>query len=125
MQQSDFAYLISDQNGGELIQASADNKANSESVKSETSKSIPLTNGVTENSEPFTVSASFRSFNENNEEGVDIPNVKATSQKKVIEYVEESEEDFDEEEEEGESTNEANDDDGSPKATNFEFDVRK
>ena len=93
--------------------------------KSETSKSIPLTNGVSENSEPGTVSASFRSYNENNEEGVDIPNVKAISQKKVIEYVEESEDDFDEEEEEGESANEANDDDGSPKATNFEFDVRK
>ena len=81
-------------------------------------------NGVVEESEPINVSISARSFNGNNEEKVYNSNAKATIQKKVIEYVEESDEDVDEEEDEEEPANPANDDDGSPKATNFDFDVR-
>ena len=114
---------ISDFNDEDSIQASADDKTNFESVKVE-SKSNRLVNGVVEESEPINVSISARSFNGNNEEKVYNSNSKATIQKKVIEYVEESEEDVDEEEEEEEPANPANDNDGSPKATNFDFDVR-
>ena len=114
---------ISDFNDEDSIQASADDKTNFESVKVE-SKSTRLVNGVVEESEHVNVSASVRSFSGNNEEAVDSSNAKATIQKKVIEYVEESDEDIDEEEEEEELENQANDDDGSPKATNFDFDVR-
>ena len=114
---------ISDFNDEDSIQASADDKTNFESVKVE-SKSNRLVDGVVEESEPINVSISARSFNGNNEEKVYNSNSKATIQKKVIEYVEESEEDVDEEEEEEEPANPENGDDGSPKATNFDFDVR-
>ena len=114
---------ISDFNDGDSIQASADDKTNLESVKVESKSTHPV-NGVVEESEPINVSTSVPSFSGNNAEAVDNSNAKATIQKKVIEYVEESDEDIDEEEEEEELANQANDDDGSPKATNFDFDVR-
>ena len=92
--------------------------------KSDTVKLNHTINGSVEDTVNVSVTASVRSYNDKKNEAKDIPNTQSILQRKIIEYVEDSEEEYDdEEEEEGEEENQVNDDDGSPKATNFEFDV--
>ena len=89
--------FISDLNGAEIDGASADDKANLASSKTETTTSNTLVNGAVADSDTITVTASLKSYHEKNKESIDIPSTKALIQKKTIEYVEESEEDFVEE----------------------------
>ena len=92
--------------------------------KSDTVKSNNSVNGSVEDTVNVSVTESVRSYNDKKNEAKDIPNAQSILQRKIIEYVEDSEEEYDDEEEEEEDEgNQVNGDDGSPKSTNFEFDV--
>ena len=121
--QNNIYFSFSDLNDGDINKASTDDKANFSTSKSETTNSVSLVNGVGEDSDNVTVTASLKQYHEKNKEANDIPNTTSLIQKKLIEYVEESDEDFVDEDEDEEDENKSNDNDGSPKMTDFEFDV--
>ena len=117
-------YQFSDLIKGEIAQAPIDDRTNLELGKSDTVKSNNTVNGSVEDTVNVSVTESVRSYNDKKNEAKDIPNSQSILQRKIIEYVEDSEEEYDDEEEEEEDEgNQVNGDDGSPKSTNFEFDV--
>jgi hypothetical protein len=85
-------------------------------------KTSSVVNGISEDSNIISVTASLRPYHEKHTAAKDIPNSKESFQGK-IEDIEESDDDVDEDEEDDKTGNEAKDEEASPKVADFDFDV--
>ena len=120
---------ILDLNKAERVEATIVDKKQLEPVKTVEAKGMErktssVVNGISDDANIISVTASLRPYHEKHTAAKDIPNSKESFQEN-IEDIEESDDDVEEDEEDDETDNKSKDEEASPKVADFDFDVSK